>query len=427
MEQARNEALEAWMREHGYSSNSLAEAVNTTLASLTGKHGGLDGSSVRDWKAGRVRWPKSATRAALEQLTGLPAADLGFVPRGQTSQPPVPPQEDPMKRRLFVSGVTSAALTAASPASSAPRSIGMSDVERLQQRFADVVASDHRHGGQLGIEQKASALADAALALQESGNATQRVRSYLYGCAAAFRSSAMWAAIDGRRFDEAIQHMREAQALAEMAGDGAIKFRIWSHAGAMYRHMGRPTQALAANNVARQLHINRRDPMFASLGLARQMAILGAAGDHTAARRAYDEAQGAMDRADPDEYRPVWLNAFYDQAELDSLALSAYMSLRDYEKAEYHAYRCLSGLRSHMRRSKAITTARLARSQLEQGASESATRTAMSVSIDAATQHPRVALMLRDFGVRINDIVPGSTAADTWTEYAQATWGTTLA
>ncbi|MFF2937931.1 hypothetical protein [Streptomyces mirabilis] len=50
----------------------------------------------------------------------------------------------------------------------------------------------------------------------------------------------------------------------------------------------------------------------------------------------------------------------------------------------------------------------------------------MSVSIDAATQHPRVALMLRD-GVRINDIVPGSTAADTWTEYAQATWGTTPA
>ncbi|MFF1746385.1 hypothetical protein [Streptomyces mirabilis] len=61
------------------------------------------------------------------------------------------------------------------------------------------------------------------------------------------------------------------------------------------------------------------------------------------------------------------------------------------------------------------------------GASESATRTAMSVSIDAATQHPRVALMLRDFGTRINDIVPGSTAADTWTEYAQATWGTTPA
>jgi tetratricopeptide (TPR) repeat protein len=329
-----------------------------------------------------------------------------------------------MKRRSFVSGVTATALSACAPANAAPQRIGMSDVKRLQQRFAEVIASDHRHGGQLGIEQKAAALADSALSLQESGSATQRVRSYLYGCAAAFRSSAMWAAIDGRRFDDAMLHMREAQALAEMAGDPAIKFRIWSHAGTMYRHMGRPTQALSANNVARGLHITRRDPLFASLGLARQMAIHGAAGDHTGTQRTYDEAQSAIDRADRGEYRPVWLNAFYDQAELDSLALSAYTSLGEYEKAEYHAYRCLAGLRPYMYRAKAITTTRLARAQLEQGALDSATDTAMSVSTEAATQHPRVVLMLRDFGSRLNEIAPGSTAADTWTDYARTTWRT---
>ncbi|MBC2864452.1 XRE family transcriptional regulator [Streptomyces mexicanus] len=423
MKPTRNRTLEAWMDEHGHSSNSLAEAVNQALETLTGKPGGLDGSSVRDWKAGRVRWPKSATRAALELVTGLPATALGFVPRGRSTQDPAPQQEDPMKRRLFVSGVAASALAAAAPANSAPRRIGMSDVERLQQRFTDVVASDHRHGGQLNIEKHASTLAGSALALQESGSATERVRKHLYGCAAAFRSSAMWAAIDGRRFDIAVQHMREAQALAEMSGDPAIKFRIWSHAGTMYRHMGRPAQALAANNVARSLHINRRDPMFASLGLARQMAIQGAAGDPVGTRRAYDEAQDAMDRADPGEYRPVWLNAFYDQAELDSLALSAYSALGDWEKAEYHAYRCLAGLRPHMRRSKAITTSRLARAQLEQGAIEEATATAMSVATDAATQHPRVALMLNDFGARLNTIAPKSTAAETWTDYARATWG----
>lgn len=329
-----------------------------------------------------------------------------------------------MKRRLVALGMTASALTAATPARSAPRRIGMSDVERLKQRFAEVIASDHRHGGQLGIERKAAALAGSALSLQESGNATQRVRGYLYGCAAAFRSSAMWAAIDGRRFDVAFLHMREAQALAEMAGDAAIKFRIWSHAGAMYRHMGRTAQALSANSVARGLHINRRDPMFASLGLARHMAIHGAAGDHSAARRAHDEAQNAMDHADPGEYRPVWLTAFYDQAELDSLALSAYMSLGNYEKAEFHAYRCLAAMRPHMRRSKAITTTRLARAQLEQGAFESAAATAMSVSTEAATRHPRVDLMLKDFGARLTDLAAGSSAAATWTDYARTTWET---
>ena len=87
----------------------------------------------------------------------------------------------------------------------------MSDVDRLQDRFAEIIASDHRHGGQLDIEQRAAALADEALNLQNAGSATQRVRSNLYASAAAFRSSAMWAAIDGRRFNDAVgAHARGA-------------------------------------------------------------------------------------------------------------------------------------------------------------------------------------------------------------------------
>lgn len=147
----------------------------------------------------------------------------------------------------------------------------------------------------------------------------------------------MWAAIDGRRYVDAQRHMREAQALAEMSGDQAIKFRIRSHTGSMYRHRGRPSDAFAANEVARGLHITRRDPMFASPGLARHAAIHGAAQERTGTKRAFDQAQEAIDRADPHASRPVWLVAFYDQAELDSLALSAYLALGDYQTAEAHA------------------------------------------------------------------------------------------
>lgn len=39
----------------------------------------------------------------------------------------------------------------------------------------------------------------------------------------------------------------ESQALAEMSGDQAIKFRTWSHAGTMYLHMGRPADASVAS------------------------------------------------------------------------------------------------------------------------------------------------------------------------------------
>ncbi|MGA5354862.1 XRE family transcriptional regulator [Streptomyces thermodiastaticus] len=427
MDTTRNERLAAWMHENGYSSNSLAEAVNTALERLTGRRGKFDGSSVRCWKAGRVRWPNAATRAALKHVTGLDAIALGFVPRGRTSPIPVPPpQEDPddMKRRTLVGGIAAAAAAAAAPGTTGPRRIGMSDVERLQREFARVIASDHRHGGQRAIEQRAAALADEALNLQNAGSATQRVRSSLYGAAAAFRSSAMWAAIDGRRYADAITHMREAQALAELSGDQAIKFRIWSHAGTLYRHMGRPADAFAANDVARNLHITRRDPMFASLGLARQMAIHGLAQDRSGLRRAFDQAQAAMERADPGDHRPVWLIALYDQAELHSLALSAHLAVGDHPAAEYHAHRCLSALRPHMVRSRAITTARLAHAQLAQGAADIATATAMQIPAEAATRHARVSRMLQEFGAALRATAPGSATVQTWTEHT-ATWRTT--
>ncbi|MFF2331228.1 MULTISPECIES: XRE family transcriptional regulator [unclassified Streptomyces] len=424
MDTTRNTVLEAWMAEHGYSSNSLADAVNRALEQLTGRPGGLDGSSVRAWKAGRVTWPKSATRKALEEVSGLPTVALGFVPRGRPSPAPAPPpQEDPdMKRRILLGGIAAAAaVAAAAPGTAAARRIGMSDVDRLNKRFADIIASDHRHGGQLGIEQRAAALADEALNLQNAGSATQRVRSSLYASAAAFRSSAMWAAIDGRRYDVAKAHMREAQALAEMSSDQAIKFRIWSHAGTMYRHMGRPAEAIAANDVARNLHLTRRDPLFASLGMARQGAVHGAAQDRTGTRRAFEQAQEAMLRADPADYRPVWMLAFYDQAELDSLALCAYLALGDYPTAEYHAHRCLSALRPHMVRSRAITTTRLAHAQLAQRAADAATATAMRIPAETATQHARVSRMLQEFGAALRATAPGSSTAQTWTEHT-ASW-----
>ncbi|MFF3367083.1 ATP-binding protein [Streptomyces misionensis] len=423
MTTTRNTVLEAWMKEHGYSSNRLAEAVNTAIEQLTGRPGGHDGSSVRDWKSGRVRWPKEVTRRALEIVTGLPAAELGFVPRGRAQSAPAPQQEDPdMKRRNLVGGIAAAAAAAAAPGT-APRRIGMSDVDRLQARFADIIASDHRHGGQLGIEQRAAALADEALNLQNSGSATQRVRSRLYACAASFRSSAMWAAIDGRRYEDAQRHMREAQALAEMSGDQAIKFRIWSHAGTMYRHLGRPGDALAANDVARNLNLTRRDPLFASLGLARQAAIHGAAHDRSSTRRAFDQAQDAMDRADPETPRPVWLVAFYDQAELNSLALSAYLALGEYPTAEAHAHQCLSALRPYMARSRAIATTRLAHAQLAQGDADAAVASAMKVPASAATQHARVSRMLQEFGAALRATAHGSPVVQTWTEHTAA-WRT---
>lgn len=325
-----------------------------------------------------------------------------------------------MHRRTLVAGSMAAAVAAAAPGTTPTRRIGMADVGRLQEKFAAVVASDHKRGGQPDIESRAAVLADKALNLQNSGSATQRVRSNLYATAASFRSSAMWAAIDGRRFQDAVAHMREAQTLAELSGDQAIKFRIWSHAGSLYRHLGRPADARAANDVARNLHITRRDPMFASLGMARQMAIQGIAHERTGLPRTFDQAWEALFRADPAAFRPVWLMAFYGEAELHSLALTARLSAGEWSTAEYHAHQCLAALKPHMRRSRAIATSRLAHAQLAQGDVDTATHTAMGIPAEAATQHARVSAMLQEFGAALRATAPGGVSVRTWTEHTAA-------
>ncbi|RLU94613.1 hypothetical protein CTZ27_18020 [Streptomyces griseocarneus] len=321
-----------------------------------------------------------------------------------------------MRRRDFVVAATGTVVATTVPVQAASRRVGLSDVERLQEKFATIVATDHRVGGRVSVETQAQGLAGEALALQARGTAGQRTRGALYAAAASFISSAMWAAIDGKRFEAAQRHHDRASSLAAMSGDVAIQFRIWSHAGSLYRHIGRPADALAANDVARGLPVARRDPLFASLGHARQAAIHGLTGDATAVRRSLGYAQDALERSGRDEPRPVWMAAFYDQAELDGLAVAAYLALGQYEDAEAHAHRSLAGLRPYMHRSRAITTARLARAQLGQGSVEAAVATAATVPTEAMS-HPRVAGMLTDFGRRLRVTAPGSTHVRTWDEH----------
>ncbi|MFD8969782.1 hypothetical protein ACFV0C_33190 [Streptomyces sp. NPDC059568] len=148
-----------------------------------------------------------------------------------------------MHRRRFITASAGAALaTRPSPVSASQPRVGAGDVQRLLAKFTALVASDHRYGGRLTIETQASALTEEALALQARGTASQRVRGALYGCAASFSSSAMWAAIDGQRFDTAQRHFDRASSLAAMSGDSTIQFRIWSQGACTATWAGRRTR-----------------------------------------------------------------------------------------------------------------------------------------------------------------------------------------
>ncbi|WP_212910013.1 helix-turn-helix transcriptional regulator [Streptomyces sp. TS71-3] len=407
-----NDILKRRMAEAGYTQAELAEAVNADLRAC-GHEGTVSDRTVRNWLTGKTRWPHRRQRAALEAVFQCPVTELGFVPWREA--PPSASEEVTLQRRRFLFASAGTALGAS--ADRARHRVGMSDVDRLLAKFSVLIVSDHRYGGRLTIESQAAALAGEALALQARGTAGQRVRCALYACAASFTSSALWAAIDGRRFGVAQRHFERAASLAAMSGELTIQFRIWSHAGSLYRHMARPIDALAANDVARNLHIARRDPMFASLGHARHAAILGLTGDARAVRQTLGHAQEALEASDPAEQRPMWMNAFYDRAELHSLALAACLALGDYEAAEAHGHSSLALVRPEMQRSRAITTARLAQAQLGQGELESAVATAMSVPADVAAEHPRITGMMQEFGAALGLLDASGPHAQVWGQY----------
>ncbi|MYW00229.1 hypothetical protein GT354_18445 [Streptomyces sp. SID3343] len=399
------------MRDLDLTQRELAERVNTEIQGFCGRRGSVSEGTVGRWVTGRQRWPQGRQRRGLEAVFGCSATSLGFVPRAGGS---AREDADHVDRRMFVTTATGAA---AASALGAPHRVGTSDVRRLADRLAELVDADDRRGGTLALERAALDLADQALDLQQRGTASQRVRGRLYGLAAAGTSSAMWAAADGQRPDVAMLHLDRAVSLAELSGDPTIKYRVWGHAGAMYRQFGRPSDALAAQDVARATSIARRDPLYASLAHARSAVGHGAFGDVAATRRSLGLAADAYARADPGAGRPPWMS-FYDSAELEGLSMLACMRLRLYPQAEAHAHRSNALRRPGIVRNSALTIADLARAQLEQGAVEAAVASARTIAPEA--RHGRTAFLLHRFGTRLTQIAHGSPEARAWREHTHS-------
>ncbi|MEI5100978.1 Tat pathway signal protein [Streptomyces sp. PmtG] len=418
MERERNEHLIGWMTEYEMAARELVDALNEYVEELTGRRGMITERTVLKWRSGEIRWPQTVQRTALQAVTGRDPVELGFAaPRRANHKK----EDSPVLRRNFVtaSGTALAALTPASALTRAQDSrprVGMSDVHRLSAKLAKIVASDDRHGGTEKVEQRAGQLARQTLTLQKHGTATARVRGHLYCLAAAFTSSAMWAAIDGGRLDAAQTHMQESVTLAGLSADAAIQFRVWGHAGALYRHLGRYTDALAADDVARSSSIFRRDPLYASLAHARTAVHHGDLHDHEAVRRSIGHAQDALARADQHTPRPPWMR-FYDQAELELLSLIAHAALGNWEDAEAHAHRNLALLRPELARNRALARVHMARAQLEQGAVDAAVDTARSIPRDA--WHGRTGQLLKAFSARLTTLAPNEPQVRDWADFTR--------
>ncbi|MFD4830159.1 hypothetical protein ACFWPV_09930 [Streptomyces uncialis] len=417
MSASPNAPLIAWMKDHGISSNGLAERVNEAIGELTGRPGGLDDSSVRGWRSGRVRWPNTVTRFALEKVTGLTAVALGFVPRGKARVLVTTTEGMAVDRRDFMTKTAGALAVPAVP--TGRLTVGNSDVERLRGQLAELYRLDDKEGGGLQLEARAVALSASAMKLQNSGSATTKVRSGLYALGASFTAAALWAAIDSRRLDDAQRHLEKAITLAGLSGDGQVQHEIWRYASSLADQHERWTDAIAASEATMMTTAHRRDPLYASFSHAR-LALSLARQEPTRARRALDRAATAFGRADLALSRPASMDV-YTAGELNGLTGIVEMRCGAPETAEYHLHQCLAALRPEQHRNRAIYTMFAARAQLGQGDVEQACATASRVVPPPGSPDSGRALnLLHVFTDELSQRAPDAAATHEWLSHMRA-------
>lgn len=414
-----NPHLAARIERAGLTQGELADRLNQRIGSLTGQLGKLTDRHVRNWVTGKTRWPQTRQRIVLEEEFGVTAEELGFSPPAGRERAP---SEDPVRRRTFTTATAS--LTAAALLPSAPsngsRRVGMSDADRLERNFVELVHDDNETGASIRLETRALAHAQHALDLQAVGQAATRVRQRLYYLAAAFTGTALWAAVDSQQPQRALGHLHQAMKLAGMAGSNEMQMRLWGHAALLSYQEHQMHDALAAAEAGTREHICRQDPLFRSLASARLAGIQSALGEDTPARRSLAAAEKAYQRADLEDERAAWM-AFFDRAELDGLSALVMGRLGRHADSEAHLHRTLARLRPEYRRNRTYYGLNLALAQLAQGEAEQAYATALQY-LPAPRQKTsgRTSKLLQQFDQGLTRLAPGSHIAVEWADrYAE--------
>ncbi|MFG3001744.1 Tat pathway signal protein [Streptomyces sp. NPDC048340] len=419
MVRKRNTELADWMKERGLSAAALAELVNDALTDVTGHRGVVTERTVFRWLSGESRSPQGRQWQALEAVSGLPAADLGFVPRARPATPSAP-EDSVLHRRTFISSATGAAVAVTAGTATTRPTVGHSDVERLCGLLRDLWVLDDQNGGGPVIEQRAVALAARTLSLQQHGSASQRVRSRLYAIAASFTASAMFAAIDARRLNEAQRYLEQAVTLAGLSGDGQVQHQTWRYAAMLAGQRGRYADSLAAAEACTCTRAHRADPLYASLTHSRIALSAASTGDRNRSLRAMERAHAAYERADLAEARPASV-AFYTRGELHGLTGITHYRLGEPEKAEFHAHQCISDLRQDQHRNRAYYLSQAALAQVAQGDVEQAVATATRVIAPTGAETGRVPHLLGSFTAALNQAAPSATVTRHWNDRARTT------
>lgn len=411
-----NDVLKHRMADLGLTRSELAHRLNEAVESQFGYYGTISERTIHLWTSGRSRTPQAKQRRALVQVFGCTLEELGFHPPSHAAHR-CAPQEDPVKRRTFL---TVAAATAALPVP-APTMVGGSDVIRLRTNLDDLIEIDDEHGGHDALERAALAGAARGVEMQRLG-ATERVRQRLFTLSADFAAIAAFSCVDAHALGRAEKHLNHASVLAGLSRNSIAQLKVWVVISMLAHHQHRPTDAIAAARAAQATAAARNDPLLASLAHAR--TAIGHADNHDrqSALRSLGNAHDALDRA-IDKPRPSW-TGFYGRAEVKSLAAVVYQQLGEPEHAETASHHGLALIPTHFRRNRAQMTAVLAYAQLQQGDIDQACSSAYS-AIDLMAGNPltgRMRTIFGDFHRELLTRAPRTAAARQWTDRARQEW-----
>ncbi|MFJ2272400.1 XRE family transcriptional regulator [Streptomyces sp. NPDC087849] len=414
MARVRNEAFVAWMEREGWSAPALAKELEAVVRRLTRKAGPgreLSEITVHKWRCGETSWPQEKYRIALEQVSGLMVAALGFAPPDRRRKPA--PVEDPVHRRSF--------LALGPPAAG----VGSGDVLRLRQLLDTLMVLDDSRGGHDTLERAALAGAQEAVALQERP-ATQRTRQRLFSLAADYTATAAWSCVDARESVRAQPLHERALHLAGLAQDPVATMRVWNSVAILAHQRGAHAESLAAGQAARATAVARRDPLFASLAHARIAIAHAHLGDHRPALRSLEHAEKALAKADPARPRPSWI-AFYGRAELHAITSIVHDRLGNSPAAEAASHHALAALPQVFARNRAFATARLALAQLHQGDLDQAAATTAGIFplLGGAALPGRLRTLLGDFYRDLINTAPHAPATREWADRYRTNWSRT--
>ncbi|WP_256726042.1 hypothetical protein [Streptomyces sp. MNU77] len=398
MDTPTNTILSTLLGEYDFTHRSLADEVNQVSGRIFGRPGAATDRDVRRWISGSMRWPTHRYPLPLAEIFDRPPEAMGFVPRGRTSRLPSPPssvrpgQEEPVKRRAFLTASTAATLTLALRIEETPvrGRLTMTDVDRITTTIGRLDAHFTAIGGG-ALLTVATTYIDRLRTTMDGCTYGPRVEQARHTAISGLHSSAGWAAYDSG--DNATSRLHHAAALQSgiLAKDGHAQARAWSDLSAHSRAEGRHREALTINRAALESRQARQDPRIA-----------GAAPlpprhrprppRHGACARSLLAVEKAHDRFDTTAPPPPWLR-FLDTAEIAGLAAIAHRAtgrLPDAEKATAQALRLLG---PSMHRNRAYYGIQLAQLQLAQGDTTSARATAATVDTTAVSS-PRIAQRL---------------------------------